>query len=130
MTKESKLDIRKIFSSISKKPTRHYFEINREERNYAAILYAALCKRGNAEVFLKKCSCEREIEDDFAIYFEYAYLRDLWKEIGDGQTANKYKKDIIRRTLDIKGVDEILELETVAINKTFGIVGQPSKTHI
>lgn len=34
--------------------TPNYFEINREERNYAAIFFAVLCRPGNAEKFLQQ----------------------------------------------------------------------------
>lgn len=59
----------------------NYSEINREERNYAAIFFAALCKPGNSQRFLSYCGFNEEIGHHFGIYFEYAYLRDLWSKI-------------------------------------------------
>ncbi len=55
----------------------NYFEINREERNYAAIFFTALCKKENVARFLKFCGLEWTQKRDFGIYFEYAFLRDL-----------------------------------------------------
>jgi hypothetical protein len=57
------MDIRKIAQLAP-----NYCEINREERNYAAILFAALCKPGNAERFLRYCGFEGKLGPDFGIY--------------------------------------------------------------
>ena len=56
----------------------NYSEINREERNYAAVFYAALLKPGNIEMFLALLGIDETPGEDFGIYFEYAYLRDIW----------------------------------------------------
>jgi hypothetical protein len=104
----------------------NYFEINEEERNYAAIFYAALCKPHNAKRFLDTCKVEAALGDNFGIYFEYAYLRDLWKHI-DGQET---KKEIIRRLLKIDGIDQIMEWPIVKINQHFGVAGQPSNKFV
>ena len=47
----------------------NYSEINREERNYAAIFFAALCKSGNVEKFLSHCGFNQKPGQDFGIYF-------------------------------------------------------------
>jgi hypothetical protein len=104
----------------------NYYEINREERNYAAIFFAALCKPGNAERFLSHCGLEAKLDADFGIYFEYAFLRDLWSEIDN----EMFKKDIIRGQLKISGIDMILNLPIVEINRKFGVGGQPSKEFV
>lgn len=104
----------------------NYSEISREERNYAAILFAALCKSGNAERFLRQCGFEEIPGPDFGIYFEYTYLRDLWSKIED----EGIKKEIIRQHLKIHGIDEILNLPVVEINHKFGVGGQPSKDFV
>lgn len=115
------MDIRKIAQLAP-----NYFEINREERNYAAILFAALCKPGNAERFLRHCGFEGKLAPDFGIYFEYAYLRDVWSKIeGEG-----VKKEIIRQHLRINGIDEILNLPVMEINRKFGVAGQPSEDFV
>lgn len=72
------MNIREIAKNNS-----NYYEINREERNYAAILYGALCKEQNISQFLALLGFDYEKTDDFGIYFEYSYLRDLWWCISD-----------------------------------------------
>lgn len=106
--------------------TPNYSEINREERNYAAIFFAALCKTGNAEKFLAHCGFDGKIGPDFGIYFEYAYLRDLWSKI---QTED-IRKEIIRKKLQIKGIGEIFNLSPIEINKKFGVGGEASSDFI
>ena len=104
----------------------NYCEMNREERNYAAVLFAALCRPGNPELFLEYCGFDSKVGADFGIYFEYAFLRDLWSKIGDEET----KKRVIRENLSIDGIDEILQLPTIEINRKFGVAGQPSPDQI
>ena len=108
------------------KLTPNYCEINREERNYTAIFFAALCKPGNAERFLNHCGFEAKLGANFGSYFEYAYLRDLWSKI-DSQAT---KKEIIRRQLKLNGIDAILNLPIVEINRKFGVAGQPSEEFV
>ena len=100
----------------------NYSEINREERNYAAVFFAAICRPGNPERFLNYCGFDTRIGAEFGIYFEYAYLRDLWWRINSEET----KKQVIREKLRIDGIDDILRLPTVDINRKFGVGGQPS----
>lgn len=104
----------------------NYFEINREERNYAAILFASLCASDNAERFLKLCGVKSRIGPDFGIYFEYSYLRDLWNTITDDGT----KKEIILRHLPISGIADILQLPPVETNQRFGVSGEASTKFI
>lgn len=115
-----------------------YWKINREERNYAAILFAALCTPGNAKAFLKHLKYPDEIGKDFCVYFEYSHLRDLWRHISVGPTAtqagidaaNERKKALIRATLGISGLDDILNKSPKCINKSFGVGGPLSAIHI
>jgi hypothetical protein len=104
----------------------NYFDINREERNYSAIMFAALCNQKNAEKFIKRCGFDEEIGPDFGIYFEYAYLRDLWKQIED----ENIKKEIIRQHLQINQIETILGKSIIEINRAFGVKGNPSRYHI
>lgn len=106
--------------------TPNYCQINREERNYAAIFFAALCNPDNAQKFLAKSGYSEKIGPDFGIYFEYAYLRDLWNQI----TSEDVKKDIIRQHLKIQRIDEILNQPTIEINKQFGVTGNPSNKFV
>lgn len=105
----------------------NYYEINREERNYAAILFTALCKSSNSLKFLKRCGFEIDtLGLDYGIYFEYSFLRDLWFKLND----NKTKKEIIRNLLQIKEIDSILDKPIVEINRIFGTSGKPSNEYI
>jgi hypothetical protein len=104
----------------------NYYEINREERNYAAIFFAALCRQNNAKSFLKYCGFEYEHGTEFGIYFEYSYLRDLWYQIKNEET----KKRIILETLKVVGIEEILELPLKEINQKFGVSGEASSEYL
>lgn len=117
------MDIRQI---VSMNP--NYFEINREERNYTAIFFAALCKKNNIERFLRFFGFDGEISPDFGIYFEYAYLRDLWNKIPVDN--NEIRKEIIRKKLQISGIDDILNHSIIEINKIFGVGGKVSSEFI
>lgn len=104
----------------------NYYAINREERNYAAIFFSALCIPGNAEKFLSYCGFYEKIGQNFGIYFEYAYLRDLWYNISN----EEIKKKIIKEKLQIGDIDHILNLSPFEINKKFGVSGVPSNQFI
>jgi hypothetical protein len=106
--------------------TSSYSEINREERNYAAILFAALCLPGNAAKFLHICGIDEAPGSDFGIYFEYAYLRDLWYKLDN----EKVKKDIIRQHLQISNIGDILSKSVKEINLQFGVAGEPSSEYV
>jgi hypothetical protein len=99
-----------------------YYEINREERNYAAILFAALCIPGNAEKFLSTFGLGNPVPAQFGVYFEYAFLRDLWEKI-EGQQA---KKAVLLQLLPIQGIDQLLQLPVEDINRKFGVAPAPS----
>ena len=100
----------------------HYYEIN-QERNYAAIFFAALCKEGNAARFLQAYGLQEEIGPEFGIYFEYAYLRDLWNTV----RSEDIRKEIIKQNLPIQGIDDILQTPVKEINRKFGAVNPSSK---
>jgi hypothetical protein len=115
--RNEKMNIREIAQF-----TPNYFEINREERNYAAIFFATLCLSGNVEKFLHYIGIEISPGPDFGIYFEYAYLRDLWSKIDNEEV----KKEIIRQNLSINGIKDILQLSLAGINQKFGVSGETS----
>lgn len=100
-----------------------YAEINREERNYAALFYHALLTNESLEYFLKKCRVKNIPGDDFGIYFEYSMLRDLWYKID----SENVKKEIIGKKLAISNINEILSKLIVEMGKYFGVKGEPSK---
>lgn len=102
-----------------------YAEISREERNTAAIFFAALIKPGNTERFLELLGIDETPGNDFGIYFEYAYLRDLWNRITDEET----KKEIIRRLCPVNNIDAVLSGFAQEINHHFG-ASKESATYI
>jgi hypothetical protein len=102
-----------------------YAEINREERNYAAVFYAALIQPGNTERFLNLLGIDETPGDEFGIYFEYAYLRDIWNKITDDKT----KKEIIRQLCPVSSIDEVLSGSAQDINHYFG-ASKESATYI
>ena len=101
-----------------------YYPICREERNIAAILYHALLLPGNLTKFLglieHSDSCE-----EASIYFEYAYLRDLWNK----QADNDRKKKLILKALNPQNTCDLYKMETPCFNKYFG-ASNPSKNTI
>lgn len=103
-----------------------YFEINREERYYAALFYSTLLQRGeNLSLFLdllrSKLSISNELppteSDSCELYFEYTYLRDLWSTI---ETNNDLKKKIILQSLILSNSSQLQQLSPADFNKFFG----------
>lgn len=81
-----------------------YYDVCREERNVAAIFYQLLSHGTNLENFLRLIKYDYTLNetDSFSIYFEYAYLRDLWHEIGGKSiAANEKKKEFILNSLNL-----------------------------
>ena len=116
----------------------NYSKFNREERNRAAIFYHLLLKKGNINKFLRFIDCEDKIKcEEFGIYFEYAYLRDLWhglkrddrKKKIELNLVNEKKIEIIKKFLphDIFQTDWRYE-NVEEFNNYF--VFRPSKQHI
>ena len=112
----------------------NYSHINREERNLAAILYYALFHNNNTQRLLSligdRSSCEGS---DFGIYFEYSFLRDLWRNIDyehDRASANDAKKQAIIRLLAPANADELRSKTTLEFNTYFGCVPKPSDSFI
>jgi hypothetical protein len=59
-----------------------YWQICREERNLAAILYHLLLRPGNLQKFLDLAGYGVPLDDgQAAVYFEYAFLRDIWSSM-------------------------------------------------
>ena len=115
-----------------------YSQICREERNYAAILYAALCDKDNVRALVQKCGVVGHFDQantDFGIYFEYAYLRDLWNSTlknNDTKTANDIRKKIIAASFsDIEGIQTLLQNGSIHdINKALVGGSKPSHQYI
>jgi len=138
------MNIRKIAGE-----ERNFYKFNREERNLVAILFAALCEKRGLAAFLsllqrKGVLGEQESKavlgnpEDFGIYLEYAYLRDLWKAIGDREDLdedrkNEIRKEILRKYLtgikDREGRElELEQMSVVEINEIFGVSGRATST--
>lgn len=139
------MNIQEILFQINGEEIPNYFGINREERNLAAILYALLCKPSYLKNFLEELDLETEIGDDFGIYFEYAYLRDFWRDLDSvdsdsKQTAkaniseiNRVKGEFIQKLLgnhaDIKKIFSDTD-DVQKINEALGVGGPLSKKYI
>ena len=105
----------------------NYSHFNREERNLVAVLYYLLLKPGNMERFLELVAKSIKIvQDQFGIYVEYSYLRDLWNRL----KCNDEKRGLIRNFLTLKCGQEIFEKGLVEFNGFFGAVPKPSENYI
>lgn len=108
-----------------------YYEINREERNLAAIFYHLLLQNDNLNKFLKLLQDKYNfsgaiIQEELAVYYEYAFVRDLWKKI---EIDNNKKKTFILESLMLDA-DKFNQLSIEEFNEYFGAVRTPSKNQI
>lgn len=105
-----------------------YHAICREERNVAAIFYHLLLKGTNLRRFLDRVDCKLPIRtDEIAIYFEYAFLRDLWNaRVRDVETARSLILDLLAPS----NADELRRMSVVEVNEFFGAVPVASRDYI
>jgi len=104
-----------------------YTDICREERNLAAIFYHLLLSKDNLRRFLDLIQCPFPIvEDEFGIYFEYAFLRDLWFNI---QYDNDLKREVILKLLKAENTEMLNAISIKEFNAYFG-VPNPSEKQI
>jgi hypothetical protein len=103
-----------------------YHAFNREERHLAAILFHLLSLPGNVERLFALAKCYWQIkENEFGVYFEYSYLRDLWHAIGRRRAdANAPKRAAILSILGRQGFsptlcDDLAGRTTRAFNTLF-----------
>jgi hypothetical protein len=95
-----------------------YYRINREERNLAAILYHLLLFDNNLKKFLVQINSTFPIkEKETGIYFEYAFIRDLWNKIGND---NDLKRKVILDFLKPTNRTELEKLSCYDFNMYFG----------
>ena len=102
-----------------------YYRINREERNLAAIFYHTLLLGDNLKRFLEFLKCDFPIkEKETAIYFEYAFLRDLWNSIkkDNKEEKNRFKRKLILDLLNPANRDELEKMSIYEFNSYFGAV--------
>lgn len=105
-----------------------YWTINREERNYAALLYYVLLSNGNLQGFLDFIDYSAEVDpDQVAAYVEYAFLRDLWN---DKNLGNDQKRQAVTRMLGTEDVRGLAGASTLEWNTHFGATPRPSAKHI
>ena len=96
-----------------------YWTINREERNYAALLYYALLSGDNLPRFLKYVGCTFPYErEHLAAYVEYAYIRDLWEA---RKASNELKRQVITKLLDTPDVRSLQGVSVLEWNQHFGV---------
>ncbi|MFC2118336.1 hypothetical protein ACFLSY_06820 [Bacteroidota bacterium] len=110
-----------------------YFRINREERNLAAIFYHTLLIGSNLKKFLEAINCDFPIvEKEMGIYFEYAFLRDLWSNISkdEKKIEDKLKKTLILDFLNPSNRQELESMEPYDFNRYFGAVRTLSSDYI
>jgi hypothetical protein len=105
-----------------------YFKINREERNLAAIFYHILLLGDNLKKFLNQIACKYPIVDnEMGIYFEYAFIRDLWSNI---TPDNDFKRKLILDMLQPNNRHELEKLSVFDFNKYFGATRTLSTEYI
>jgi hypothetical protein len=110
-----------------------YYEINREERFYCTILYSLLVSnRDNFKTFLSYLNqyadekVDLNIIDNYEIYTEYAYLRDLWEKIGKD---NDTKRSFIFKSLQLHD-NKLEHLSPFELNSKLVGLGTPSNNYI
>ncbi|MCW8129362.1 MAG: hypothetical protein KIS92_03175 [Planctomycetota bacterium] len=108
--------------------TTGYNTINREERNLAALLYAALLKSGNLAAFLLEAESSLPVVDgEIGVYYEYAFLRDLWsRKLHD----NEGKRNAVLRLLRPSNTATLERCSVGEFNEHFGAVPKPSEGYI
>jgi len=105
----------------------NYSTFNREERNLATVLYYLFLQPSNLDRFFKLIGSKTEIvQEEFGIYFEYSYLRDLWSKLGD----NNIKRELIRTFLPLTSPGQIFNKSIYEFNSYFGAVREPSRNYI
>ncbi len=106
-----------------------YMAINREERNLAAVLYAALLVNGNVTRLLDLVDYELPVDPSQTVaYFEYAFLRDLWDQ---GGLDNAGKRVLVSQLLATADVQSLASATTKEWNEHFGCGGKTlSEKHV
>ena len=120
-----------------------YHAICREERNLAALLYHLLLVGDNLERFLKVAGYGQPLHPtQSALYFEYAFLRDLWatldprRSTAEGtptqklEAANKKKREVILELLQPAESEYLKNCGVLEFNTHFGAGSRPSRREI
>lgn len=113
--------------SLTNKFAEPYMSINREERNLAAILYAALLVNDNLTKLLDLVDYDlHRAKEQTIAYYEYAFLRDLWNR---GGLDNAGKRELITQLLATNGSQALAQVSTSDWNEHFGCAPL-SKVHV
>jgi len=105
-----------------------YSAFNREERNLAAIFFHTLVLGENTSRFLALAGCTPpEPSWEPQIYFEYAFLRDLW---ATQIPTNQQKRDTILQLLAPSDAERLRRCDIESFNAHFGATPKPSITDI
>jgi hypothetical protein len=97
-----------------------YDLINREERNLAAVFYHVLLMGDNMARFLKSIEYGSPVvPGESGVYFEYAYLRDLW---ATQATRNEQKRELILSFLKPSNAETLSRMSIYDFNSYFGAV--------
>lgn len=106
---------------------RQFADFGREERNLTGVFYHTLLQPGNLEKFLQLINSKQAVvQNEFGVYLEYTYLRDLWHCLSD----DEQKRELITTFVRLKKPDNIAYLNTPQFNEHFGVVSSASRTHI
>ena len=106
---------------------RPFATFNREERNLAAIFFFALNLDGNVSRFLAAAGCRPpQGEWEPAVYFEFTYIRDLWRQI----SSEEKTRELILTFLQTRRNDWLARCPVEEFNTYFGAVPRPSRNHI
>ena len=113
----------------------NYRERPRGEVNCVARLYHLLQDRENLGKFLEMTGypeAEEIVEDEFGIFLEYAYLRDLWEHLKQDADGNQQKKQMIVSVVGTALPDAVSQPSIKSFNEYFGAgkSRKPSAEHI
>ncbi|GHT24249.1 hypothetical protein FACS189430_08850 [Bacteroidia bacterium] len=96
-----------------------YYQINREERNLMAMFYHTLLLGDNLKKFLSLIgNRDAVVPSEMGIYFEYAYIRDLWFNIE--KSDNHRKRSLILDLLQPINRGELEKMSIGQFNRYFG----------
>ena len=105
----------------------NYSTFNREERNLAAVFYHLLLSKDNLHRFLDFIDCDFKIvPEQLGVYFEYAYLRDIWSTITDNETRRHLILDFLKPSES----DRLSRVSILDFNEYFGAVPRASAEYI
>jgi hypothetical protein len=106
--RSSVMDDKKEADCLEKHRNTPYYKINREERHYVAIIFALLLRFTPATIEGILLNLGLRVKDwskfgrksgeDFGIYYEYAFLRDMWHQLaGDNDGKRNFLEGILKK---------------------------------